>query len=244
MKDQFGEFEERPSNFRNVDCSTHSVCRIEGDFLIYETESIHPKEGKDGRIPLMLLLGNPASHSVKEKMFFSYEKDGKEHRFWNVLEESGVFKLNGGPADLAARNRLRKEKLITATYESPFRIYLDVFYSIPSPASGKWSGVAGLKRLLGKRAFEEITKWEKDRIENLIKNCMIQNGVIITFQKDAYIQIRSKNSPKYNHKQAITKGINGQCRISPKVRLYCLAPTRLMHTNYQKLQKLKEQYAR
>jgi len=39
-------------------------------------------------------VGNPASHSVKEGMFFSFEGDKKEHRFWKyILKPAGVLDL-------------------------------------------------------------------------------------------------------------------------------------------------------
>ena len=40
------------------------------------------------------MLGNPASHSVEAGMFFAFEGDGKEHRFWkNILKPSSLLEL-------------------------------------------------------------------------------------------------------------------------------------------------------
>lgn len=241
MEDRFKEF---LSNFHDFNgsgnCDMSQVCRMEGDFLIYETESIHPKEKKNGRTPLLLLFGNPAPHSVKERMFFSYERNWKEHRFWKVLSESGIFTLDEQIDDINERNRLKKNKLLEVTYKSPFQIYLDVFYSMPSPATGKWSGVAGLKRLFGVNAFKRISESEKERVESLIKNHIGPKGMVLTFQNDAYERIKLEGSPDYNRKKALAGGIKSKCKINPQIKLYCLAPTRLMHNNLDTLKKLIE----
>jgi len=238
MKDHFQEFKDRLSEFRNSD-DEGTVCEdIKDDLLVYQTESLHPKQKRPERIPLLFLFGNPAPHSVKKGMFFSYERDCKEHRFWKVLAESKIFEIYEQVDDLNIRNKLRKEKLLGTSYTSPFQIYLDVFYSMPSPATGKWSGVAGLKRLFGRNAFERISELEKKRVESMIKKHLSPNGVVLTFQKDAYDKIKSGSSPEYAREKA--GRIEGNCEIVPEIKLYCLAPTRLMCKNLGLLEKLNE----
>lgn len=243
LENRFEEFRGNFSEFRRSDNSDISqVCRMEGDFLIYETESIHPKERKTGRMPLLLLFGNPAPHSVKERMFFSYERNRKEHRFWKVLSESGIFRLDEQIDGIDERNKLKKKKLLEVTYQSPFQIYLDVFYSMPSPATGKWSGVAGLRRLFGTDLFKEITKWEKQRIEDTISRYIYPNGLILAFQKDAYVKTKSENSPDYDiaRKQTMEGNTQARCQFDNRIKLHCMAPTRLMYKNHETLQKLKK----
>ena len=65
----------------------------EDDYLIYQSEHLVPIKF-DNRPPLLLIFGNPASHSVKEGMFFSFEGNKKEHRFWkHTLKLAGLFDL-------------------------------------------------------------------------------------------------------------------------------------------------------
>lgn len=240
------EFRERLSQFKNPensDAYTSEVYKIKEDLLTYETESIIPEKRNGKRTPLLLLLGNPASHSVKERMFFSFERNRQEHRFWKVLEESGIFAPKIPTNDLDKRNKLRKQKLYDLDYDSPFRIGLTVFYSMPSAASGRWSGVAGLRRLFGKDAFKSLTTWEKKRIETLIKEFVAPTGLVIAFQKDAYMRIKSDDSQEYSLSKVKVEGIKGQCQSEPKVKLYCLAPTRLMHMNLKLLKGIKEKYS-
>jgi hypothetical protein len=245
MEDRFEDFSRNFPNFRRSDSSDMSqICRMEGDFLVYETESIHPKERKTGRTPLLLLFGNPAPHSIKNRMFFSYERNGKEHRFWKVLSESEIFRLDEQIDDINERNRLKKKKLLEANYDPPFQIYLDVFYSMPSPATGKWSGVAGLKRLFGTKALKKITELERQRIRDAVSRYICPNGLILAFQKDAYVKIKSENSPDYDiaRKQAMEGNTQARCQFDNRIKLYCMAPTRLMYKNHEALHKLKKEH--
>ena len=48
---------------------------LQKDDLVYRTEQLVP-EKKDKRPPLLLVFGNPASHSVQAGMFFAFDDDG------------------------------------------------------------------------------------------------------------------------------------------------------------------------
>ena len=239
------DFKKRLRLFRNSDNFTPSIYGEEKDgLLIYKTESIIPQKMEDARTTLLLLLGNPASHSVKGKMFFSYERNKREHRFWKVLDKSGIFPFRSQVVDLDERNQLRKQKLLNVDHNSPFRIGLATFYSMPSPATGKWAGVAGIRRLLRKNAFEQITKWEKERIEDLIKRFAVPNGIVIAFQKDAFLQIRLSDKPSYSLRRAIAGELKDKCQCYPEVDIYCFPPTRLMYSSSKQLQELALKYAK
>lgn len=240
------EFKERLCQFRkpdNSDAYTACIYEMEDDLLTYETESIIPKTKKEKRTPLLLLLGNPASHSVKERMFFSFEynrqRNRQEHRFWKTLKESGIFAIPLETKDLDKRNESRKQKLFDLSYDPPFQIGLAVFYSMPSPSSGKWAGVAGLRRLFKKEAFERITCWEKKRVENLIKEFVTPRGLVVAFQKDAYLRLKSTKTPDYSLKEAMAGKLKSKCHCDDNVTLYCFPPTRLMQKNLILLRNLK-----
>jgi len=118
------------------------------------------------RRPLLLILGNPASHSVKESMFFSFEGDKKEHRFWkDILAKSGVLEPSyDSNLPVTKLNKLRKNQLLDLDYKSPFRIGLCVFISMPSAPSGPCSGIAGVQKLIGAKAMKELEKEESQRV--------------------------------------------------------------------------------
>jgi hypothetical protein len=61
-------FESRWSDFLKSDDNNDYLFILQKDSLIYRTEQLVPKK-KDKRPPLLLIFGNPASHSVKAGMF-------------------------------------------------------------------------------------------------------------------------------------------------------------------------------
>lgn len=81
------------NNFLESDPHNKEIFALEGDRLKYQSEQLIPSK-PDDRPSLLLVLGNPASHSVKEGMFFSFEGNKKEHRFWkHILKPAGVLDL-------------------------------------------------------------------------------------------------------------------------------------------------------
>lgn len=234
------EFEERLSSFLKSDDIHSKIFRREGEFLTYRSECIIP-EKRDSRTPLLLVFGNPASHSVDSEMFFSFEGNKREHRLWNVLREAGFLSFTPDKSelksistmDLEERNQLRKKQLYNLGYDSPFRLGLAVFYSMPTPASSsqkgsKWGGVTGLYRLFRKKALLRIGECERDRVEGLIREFVSPKGAVIAFQKDAYLGIKSLASPDYKLTEAKEGKLIGNCQCLPSVRLYCSPPTRQM----------------
>ena len=130
-------FNKKWKAFLESDSYNKEIFELKGDRLKYQSEQLIPSK-PDTRPPLLLVLGNPASHSVKEGMFFSFEGDKKEHRFWkHILKPAGVLNL---PYDenlfVAELNNHRKKQLLELDYKSPFRIGLCVFISMPSAPSG------------------------------------------------------------------------------------------------------------
>ncbi len=111
-------FEKKWNAFVESDPCNNEIFERKGDLLKYQSEQLIPTK-VDNRPPLLLVLGNPASHSVKEGMFFSFEGDKKEHRFWkHILQPAGIFDL---PYDkklsVSALNKHRKNQLLNLNYD-------------------------------------------------------------------------------------------------------------------------------
>jgi hypothetical protein len=177
------------------------IFSLQGDVLNYRSEVFVPDK-TDNRPPLLLLLGNPASHSVAAGMCFAFEKGGQEHRFWRILDKTGILTfLEQLPesADPNEKNELKRKALKELEYLSPFRIGIAVFYSMPSTASDrKWAGISGIRKLLGAKAFGILSLEEEHRIGMLISKFIGSPGGIITFQKEAYNKMRSLDTPGYS----------------------------------------------
>jgi hypothetical protein len=73
-------FNKKWKDFLESDSCNKDLFDLKGDRLKYKSEQLIPTK-LDNRPPLLLVLGNPASHSVKAGMFFSFEGNKKEHRF-------------------------------------------------------------------------------------------------------------------------------------------------------------------
>jgi len=123
-----------------------------GKKLVYETEVLIPKINKD-RLNVLMVLGNPAVHSVAEGMFFSYERRRRkeneetwiEHRFWRALRECEVLKFNRKfnrniekptSENIGEINDYKRDCLLNGKYDSDFNIFLLPYFSFPTPASG------------------------------------------------------------------------------------------------------------
>jgi hypothetical protein len=86
-------FNKKWKDFLESDPHNNEIFALEEDRLKYQSEQLIPTEVKS-KTPLLLVLGNPASHSVKEGMFFSFEGNKKEHRFWkHILKPACVLDL-------------------------------------------------------------------------------------------------------------------------------------------------------
>ncbi len=209
-------FFRRVDIFLNSDDSTKKVYKVDDTSIKYHTEKLIPKK-RDDRPALLLVLGNPASHSIDLGMFFSSEDNNKEHRFWKkIIRDSGI-KLSSSDIcpssslkmSLEEQNTIRKKKILTLDYESPFRIGLSVFHSMPSGASDKWSGVAGIHKLLGIQALRRLEQEEKKRALETIETFITGKGAVVVFQKNAWENLKSDGDPDYEKKVVNREGLRG-----------------------------------
>ncbi len=204
--------------------------------LIYKTEALIPKVNKK-RINLLLVLGNPAVHSVAERMPFSYEKTRsigkwKEHRFWKALRDCEVLKFNKilekpNPKNIVKINDYKRNCLLKGNYISDFNIFLLPYFSFPTPASEKYNGVDGIKKIFGKYLFNEMKKFEFQRFKNIVLNNKIKN--IICFQKLAINEIKQD---KYKQIGKILNNPDYEIyNVLKNITLYTALPTRYILTN-------------
>ena len=209
-------------------CNSY-IYRIKGDTLSYDSEQLIPTK-TNGKQLLLLVLGNPASESVKRGMFFATDKDSKELRFWeHILEKSELLPpLPDNNLSALALNQSRKTQLLHSDKEANFRIGLTVFISMPSAAGGKWSGVAGIQRLLGSAAFRLIEKEETERIISCARKFVQDDGAVITFQKNAWESLRTENDPVYSIDKAKEGKLIGRLKGNAGIILYGVPPTRLI----------------
>lgn len=228
------DFEARWPEFLASDPYNRRVYRKTGNILTYRSEQLIPEKTKgknerEDRVPLLLVFGNPATHSVASGMFFSFEGTGKEHRFWSrILKPAEVLALPSETGQSVDElNRQRREALFNLEYDSRFCIGLAVIISMPSAPGGPWGGIAGVQKLLGAAAMRRLEQAETKRVVECAREFVGQDGAVITFQKNAWENLRSENDPPYDVKLARAGKLNGMLKDVAGVPLFCVPPTRL-----------------
>jgi hypothetical protein len=231
-------FDSNWREFLDSDDSNGNIYERKGNKLFYTSEQLIPEE-KDNRPPLLLVLGNPASHSVNAGMFFFFEAGGKEHRFWkDILKPAGVLDFEfDSELSIEELNQCRMEQLLNLDYLSDYRIGLCVFISMPSAASGSWSGVAGIQKLLGVKALRRLEVEETKRVMECAKEFITSGGAVVAFQKNAWNGLKSDTDPLYHLDLAKKAKLKGTLRNMPHIPLYCVPPTRLAIKSRQVLKK-------
>ena len=199
-KEERERFEEKWDEFLESNSYNPKIFEKNESRLCYQSEQLIP-EKQDERPSLLLVLGNPASQSVANDMFFSFEGNGTEHRFWKgILRPSGFLQLSydkNQPVDKL--NEIRQKQLLDLAYDSPFRIGLCVFITLPSAPGGLWGGVAGVQKLIGVRALRKLEQEENARVMKLAENFINSKGAVIAFQKNAWNSLRSDNDSEYSN---------------------------------------------
>jgi len=162
------------------------------DKLIYDTEVLIPRKKKE-RLNLLIVLGNPAVHSVAAGMFFSYKKtrvEGKwiEHPFWGALRDANILKFcedieRSTPENISGINALKRNLLLNVEHESCFNVFILPYFSFPTPASGECNGVGGIRKIVGDEIFNEMKKFEFQRLRDILRDNHIRD--VICFQKSS-----------------------------------------------------------
>ncbi len=221
-------FEEKWQAFLTSDESNSKIFNLDKNILSYQSEQLIPKK-TDHRPALLLVLGNPASHSVHAGMFFAFEGDQKEHRFWKtILRKSGILDLqNYEGVPVEEMNSLRKQELLDVGYSGPFRVGLCVFISMPSAPGGKWGGIAGVQRLIGVKALRRLEIEESRRVRQCAEEFLGRRGKAIIFQKNAWNALRSGGDPPYRVEGARAGTLKGRLKDVPGIEILGVPPTRL-----------------
>jgi hypothetical protein len=227
-KEERKRFDVKWKDFIASDPDNAKVYRKIDNKIIYRSEQLIPTK-KNKRPPLLMVFGNPATHSVEAGMFFAFKDNGKENRFWkNLLRPAGVLDIDVDEGPPAVLNKRRMKRMMAFDYVSPFRIGLCVYISMPSAAGGIWSGVAGVRKLLGSKAMSQLESAERERIINYARKFLEPGGVAVAFQKNAWEGLRSENDPPYSIDLAKRGKLIGSLVGMPGVLLYGVPPTRLI----------------
>ena len=222
-------FDRKWKSFIASDDANKNIYQKKGNRLTYQSEQLIPSR-KDSRPGLLLVFGNPASHSVQSGMFFAFRDNGKENRFWkSILRPSGILDLPFDPSiSTDALNMERRDRLLNLDYDSPFRIGLCVIISMPSAPGGKWGGVAGIQKLIGAKAMKRLEDAERERVIECSREFLSKDGIVVSFQKNAWNTLKSDEDPPYDINLAKAGKLMGKIKNCPDIPLFGVPPTRII----------------
>jgi len=157
------------------------LCSLNGTLLQYTSESLFPDKYDPRKKKVMIVLGNPATHSVAGGMFFYSRSDGNRHQFWGKLEEAGLItKIIDDTLEEEAK--VRKKLILDGETSQKYLLGLTTFYSFPTPVSGDYKDVKGVEALF-RPVISRVQRMELDR---LLSYEFSQDTLFVFTQKSSY----------------------------------------------------------
>lgn len=157
------------------------LCTLNGTLLQYTSETLFPEKHNQNKKKVMIVLGNPATHSVAGGMFFYSRSDGNRHQFWGKLEEAGLMpKVRYNTRIEEAR--VRKKFIINGETSHKYLLGLTTFYSFPTPVYGDYQDVKGVETLF-RPVISKVQLMELDR---LLSYEFSQDTLFVFTQKSSY----------------------------------------------------------
>ena len=198
------------------------VCFLDNHILKYRSESLFPPSDKidTKKNKVMIILGNPAIHSVAKGMFFYSRTGGKRHSFWGKLEEAGLIRsdLNKKIYDRAEEARQRKDAILKGDTSDQYILGLTTFYSLPTPvkprgelikkypAKTKYGDAAGVEELF-KATLPKLQKMEYDRLNSYD---FAQGATWIFTQLSSYRYVQNVSRIEYWPMSSMRGGSGGK----------------------------------
>jgi len=182
------------------------VCCTNKNNFKYESETILPlDEENTGKQKILMVFGNPAIHSVEKGMFYFSKRpkfnEYSKHQMWGKLEKAGLIK-NVDAKDTESLNKREKEAdarrdlILRGKTCDQYLLGLTTFYSLPTPVTGYYKNVEGVKRVFGETILPEIQDQERKRI---LGYKFAKEALLIFVQKSTYKIFKSKAPNKIKH---------------------------------------------
>jgi len=182
------------------------VCCIDGNNFKYKSETILPLDSENtGKQKILMVFGNPAIHSVEKGMFY-FSKTPKlneysKHQMWGKLEKAGLIKNVDAKDTKSLEKRkkeadARRELILKGKTCDQYLLGLNTFYSLPTPVTGYYKNVEGVKRVFGKTILPEIQEQE---IKRILGYEFSKEALLIFAQKSTYEIFKSKAPGKIKY---------------------------------------------
>jgi hypothetical protein len=178
------------------------------DQIKFKTEGpLIPEE--NSKIPILILLSNPHPHSVKQGMFLSPNRIGRENPFWETLRNTGYF---------SHHLQITPRMMIKGLYQSPFRFFMAVLFPFPT------EDPSHLKIFFGINEYRKMLLACKEATRTLIAAHAIHH--VICFGQLQYAVITHSGSPR-NYVSSLKEGkfIRDAAWFSKDVAVFLTYPT-------------------
>ena len=161
----------------------NKICKFNREKLEYTSETLLPSSENidDNKTKVLFILGNPATHSIINKMFYySQTNEKKRHGFWKKLYNGGLLdseleirKLtehctNDKTEILKIEACKRREYILSGNTSNHFVLGLTTFYSLPTPVGKNVKAVEDLFKgtTNNEKLLNQIRKEELKRIQS------------------------------------------------------------------------------
>ena len=164
FKSQYGELAAQDEDFK-------ALTTLRDGFLRYESETLLPLIGEGFKPKVLLVIGSPATHCVRNGMFFFSQpgEDYQRHGMWGRLAKAQLVpyvkcRIDDQHEARVREANLRKLMILSGTSSKKYLVGITSFYSLPMPVTGSdYDGVEGVEKLFGP-VLDEIARVETERI--------------------------------------------------------------------------------
>lgn len=187
---QFLCFQEKISDISKEDPWFGSICTLNKSVLKYRSESLFPEKGNSPKQKVMMILGNPATHSVANGMFFFSKNNGERHQFWGRLDNAGLLEKFECDSREEEADKRRNFILAEGCESDRYLLGLTTFYSFPTPVTGRFKDVKGVETL-----FEDVLdRLQQMEYSRLVSYDFSKDAIWVFTQKSSYQYVKSGNS--------------------------------------------------
>jgi hypothetical protein len=205
-------FEQGLNLIQDRDNCSKDICQYEKGVLAYRSETLLPAIGDPARIKVLLVFGNPATHSIKNGMFFFSREGLKRHSMWGKLAKAGLVKeFRSEHADLGkarlAEAEERRRMILSGTGSGEYLVGMTTFYSFPTPVIDdfKYSNVLGVERL-----FKPVLKWlVEQEVARIRAYPFYRNAIPVFVQKSSLEAFENETGTKAIHWPVRGAGASG-----------------------------------
>lgn len=225
-------FETRLEGFLSSDRSLYSVFERPAENILRVRGHLFLPPRLDNRTPLVCVFGNAAPHSVVRGVRFASERGGKLHRFWPALARAGFLTQKDLDMFCSYDHVGQRALLLSGRLSSVFRIGFVDYCPFPSSASDpRWSGVAGVRRLLGIGVLRAVLSAHETWLNLLVREFFgAEQGGVIAFQSGAYDSLRISGSRSFSMAAAKRGELITECKWHRNLLLVGVPTTRLLNS--------------